>query len=126
MARESNEQQLGRIIEALERGQEDRKEMREDLLHIRESFADMKSVFAEMRTTLVGFHTKHQGFEADLDGKEGLKNRMFMAEAQIKDHEEIISKVKALVWKIGLGALFAAAVAGAGSGSIVDRFLGTD
>jgi len=126
MARESSEQQLGRIIEALERGQEDRKEMREDLLRIRESFADMKSVFSEMRQTMIHFHAKSEGVARDLDGDEGLKNRVFMLEAQVKSHDDVISRVKALVWKVGLGAMAAAALSGGVGGSMVDRLLGVN
>lgn len=128
--RDSPAADLGRIAAQLERGQEDRREMREELKQISAEFQNMRSVFDRMTETLNTIDRRAVSLENIVGGDKGLRDRIMLIEATqvansaaLKDHQDFIDKVKGAAWKVAL-AIGGSALSGWFGGEMLHRLLG--
>lgn len=103
-----DDETVGRILAWLERANVDRQEMVTNIGGMQTSLQNIQLTLGKQESLLDTINKR----TAILDGDEGLANRMFLAEAQIKSHDLFIQNVRSFVIKIIAAALTSGSLTG--------------
>lgn len=117
-----SEETMGAILEWMNRADQDRSEVKADMDRVTSELSGIRASIERQFGTLAQIEKRTE----ILDGDKGLANRVFMAESQIRSHDEkltehgtFIDGAQKLMWKIVGAAILASALSGSAASKIV-------